>query len=392
MHTEIKWRSLMYIRHLLNANNIFTFSESSPLIGMPEFANQVAIKALSVNTETAQGCGIYFILYKRKLVYLGKFLGTKSDAFSGDIFSARWNRHISTLSLRGKAISIGSSLVARFKSELGSHPLAAELTIANSKTLAHDRGFMVPFNRLKFAALKWSSFSLTPDNWLPDIDFGYIQLDRNHWSGYSTNEIRTIISNAETKLIDIYKPICNGGSPFDERLIFDIPHNDLFDSIESALSDKTISVPKELMSVIEQLPSVSLPDEIESPRYAEQLSESLPSGCPEETISAVNNTFGLDANVQIHSTKTNGGDIRVRVLNISRPRNVFTMYWQVKKEIYHCRILLTPNEVTGPGIVNATDSYANEPLPTTFGFDCSSGEGAIPNLIKLINKAISNAQ
>jgi hypothetical protein len=158
------------------------------------------------------------------------------------------------------------------------------------------------------------------------------------------------------------------------------------------LNDETISAPKESTSVIEQLPIVSLPDEIESPRYAEQLIESLPSGCPEETISAINNTFGLDSNVQIHSTRTNGGDIRVRVLNISRPRNVFTMYWQVKKELFHCRILLNPNEVNGPGIVDAKDSYANEPLPTTFGFDCSSGEGAIPNLIKLINRAISNAQ
>ena len=383
----------MFKRFFLNAKNSFNFAKTETLNGMPDFANLIVSKAKTVSPDIASGCGIYFILHHNKLVYIGKFQGTKSNPFAGDIFSARWNRHVSTLSLRGKSISIGSSLIKRFSDELSHHPLNGQLLATDPAMLAHDRGFMVSYNRLKFAALKWDSFIATDADWLSELDFGYVQLNSAKWEPpHSPEKIRSMISRAEEELIKHYTPICNAGSPFDERLIREIPIDHLFGSIENALmGDLSASQQEDLVSVVSQTQTQPLPEEIQSPAYAEQLLENLPGGCPEDTLIAIYNAFGSNSNVQIHSTKTHGGDIRIRALNIAQPRNIFTMYWQTNHNVFKCRILLALNQVTGDGVVEACDSPADEPLPTSFKFDCGLDNSSINHLVNLISNAIEHA-
>jgi hypothetical protein len=116
--------------------------------------------------------------------------------------------------------------------------------------------------------------------------------------------------------------------------------------------------------------------------------ESLTTGCPKETATAIYEAFA-ELPEAVHHTKTNGGDLRIRALNAPRRRNIFTMYWQPKSQLFSCRINLSPENVGGAGMleVNACPEY--EPLPSSFKFDCSQ-PGAIENLVRLIKRSLQN--
>lgn len=383
----------MFNRHFLNAKNIFEITTVPPLPGMPLLANLRATKKKQIAKNLSQGCGLYFILHKSKLVYIGKFLGTKSDAFCGDIFSARWCRHISTLPARGARISVGVNLVNRLHAEQPLNRLTTTLKSASSSTLASDRGFMVPFNRLKFAALNWSSFRDPSNVWINDFQFGYVQLVQATWSSHTTPQIRTIINKAESKAIDTFKPVCNVESTFHEDLIKEYDIETLFGELEAALSPAKSDSESLLETEVDDdseshrdSSNLQMETDLMSSGYGENFLESIPEDCPQETVDSIYSAFGADPNVQIHHTRTAGGDLRVRALNTQKPRNVFTMYWQTRKDTFFCRIHLPLANVTGPGIVDAKNSSLKEPLRTSFSFDCSQ-PGSIPNLINLIRQA-----
>lgn len=193
--------------YFYKASDIFSIAPIVPKEGMPSIANLRISKKDQVPKLT--GCGLYFILYQNKLVYIGKFLGTKSNAFSGDLFTNRWSRHIATLAIRGKGISIGQSLASRFILENPGHQLSQILSKSNSDLLAKDRGCVVSVNRFKFAALNWESFSNNENRWIHDFKFGYLQLSKDDFAKFSTEEIRNKVNKAESNALNQFKPILN---------------------------------------------------------------------------------------------------------------------------------------------------------------------------------------
>lgn len=379
----------MFIRDLYSASNIFSVTSVGPQENMPEFCDLRVTRKSSGIAKGIAGCGLYFFLHKDKLVYIGKFLGTIHDAFGGDIFSARWNRHISTLSLRGSRISISEANLARAMAEEFPQGLGSALQRINKEKLAKDRGFMVPYKRLKYAALCWDEFSRPAESWLKDIAVGYVQLDpaQNH---LSTLELRRKVSNAENAAIQQVPTILNGGGVFDPDLLNDRASGDVFDRLESVFGTAA-SKAAELEDSIETEPAKeAVQDEgahVDSDYYGEEFLEMLPSECPEDTAAAIYQHFSDLPELQIHHTKTNGGDLRIRALNMPRNRNFFTMYWQSQNELFSCRTLLSKNSVEGLGILEVKSSPKNEPLPTTFKFDCTK-PGGIDNLMRLIQCSI----
>lgn len=381
----------MFKRYLFNADQLFDINVVPSLAGMPSQANLSVSKKTNTPKGLSQGCGIYFILHKSKLIYLGKFLGTKSDAFAGDLFNARWCRHMSTLPMRGSRISVGAKLVRAFAAEQPTHLLTSVLTSVSPVVLGADRGFVVPFNRLKFVALNWASFSKHHDSWIGDFRFGYLQLDPTYWTSHTTAQVRSTVSQVEKEVIEKYKPVCNVESTFAPDLIVECDIESLFEDLEAVFKqgkedDKTESLIEENSTEL-----VKVANELTSDGYGENFMESIPQDCPQETVDAIKSAFGADSSVEIHHTKTKGGDFRIRALNGSPRRNVFTMFWKVTKDVFLCRIYLPLNQVNGPGIINATHSPENEPLMTTFEFDCTQS-GSIANLIELIRQAVHAAE
>lgn len=386
----------MFQRHIYSARDIFTTSAAATPAGLPSFCNLKVSKRPNGNPPAIAGCGLYFFLHKGQLVYIGKFLGSIHDAFGGDIFSARWNRHISTLSLRGSRVSIGENTLEKAVQEGMPQDLENALRRAAKDTLAKDRGFMVPYKRLKYAALHWQDFSQEPEAWLDDIKVGYLQLDPAMGKQHAIAALRKMVSAAEGHAIARIPTVLNGPGDFDLDLLktlseddvftqlgsmFDLPSNEPVDQdeLEPAVSFAAASQDKE------QKPAAAA--EIESDFYGERFLESLPSDCPEQTVQALYDAFGEMSVAEVHHTKTNGGDLRIRATAGRKTRNVFTMYWQPKNQVFLCRILLAPENVIGAGIVSAHASTPPEPLPTTFKFDCLPS-GAIANLIALITQAL----
>jgi len=386
----------MFNRNFFKAESIFEITTVTPLLGMPATANLRITKNPKIEKNLTGGCGLYFILHKQKLVYIGKFLGSKSNAFGGDIFSARWCRHIATLPVRGSRISVGINLVNRIDEEIPFHPLISTLKGADPITLAADRGFMVPFNRLKFAALHWASFNDPCNAWIKDFQFGYLQLSESDWTSHTTPQIRSIVSKAESIAIGKFKPICNVESSFNQDLIKDYAIDELFVELEaafnSAITHSASEIEEDTSDVESGMESIETKKELEfmSYGYGENFLESIPEDCPQETVDAIYTTFGSNPNAQIHHTKTSGGDLRVRAINVPKPRNVFTSYWQVRKDVFFCRIHLPLANVNGPGILDAKESAPKEPLRTTFLFDCTQ-PGSISNLMNLIRFALAAA-
>jgi len=381
----------MFTRHYFSAQDIFLIGQVEPLPAMPAIANLRISK--NYTGPATDGCGLYFIEYQGNLIYIGKFLGTKSDPFGGDIFSARWCRHMSTLPVRGARISIGNSLVQRFQSEESSHPLASILNSSDQTVLAHDRGFMVPFNRLKFAALHWKSFEQQDNSWISDFQFGYLQLSKSHWVGYPIQEIREIVNKVESLAIERFKPICNAEISFSEESIQHYEHESIFTAFEDIfkfVSNQPTATPSVELDIPGEESLTDITTGEESGLWGERFSESLLGDCPQETVNAIYEALESDLAAQVHHTKTNGGDVRVRALDIARQRNIFTMYWQARKEVFFCRIFLKLEEVVGAGILNVTASR-HDPLPTEFKFDCSQ-PGAIANLKGLIHMALATAR
>jgi hypothetical protein len=221
---------------------------------------------------------------------------------------------------------------------------------------------------------------------LPNIDVGYLQLDPAAWSHLSISDLRNKVTKAEERAIEQIPTVLNGPGKFDAALIKKLSKDQVFELLESMFNATGHAEPK---VEIDERQAEDSNAEVESDFYSERFLESLPSECPEETVAAIKESFEDDAAAQVHHTKTNGGDLRVRALNAPRRRNIFTMYWQPKNQLFFCRINLAPGNVGGAGVVEAIASPEYEPLPTTFKFDCSQ-PGAIDNLIRLIKLALAN--
>jgi len=378
-----KETTTMFIRHFVHASDIVHAGRADVLPGMPTFCNLKVSNQGRVDPALRRGCGIYFILHQHNLIYVGKFLGSIQNAFGGDILAARWKRHMSTISLRGSRIAISAASVAHAQQRGLPADLHAQLAEADSATLARDRGFMVPNKRLLYAALHWGSFSQAPENWLQDFHIGYLQLDANHWTQQTTHQLRNLVTNAENCAIGHLRPALNGQGLFNPDLVRALDVDAIFDSLET-LFDRGIDHHQQ------DAETNDLGVAIETDSYGEQFLESLPSGCPEETVQALYETFGDNPDAQVHHTRTNKGDLRIRATRSRRNRNVFTMYWQSSNEVFHCRIYLDLTNVTGAGIIDAAPSPAQEPLPTTFKFDCSQ-PGSIANLVRLVLVALDRA-
>lgn len=350
---------------------------------MPNFACLRVLKNFSGDVKTIKGCGLYFILHHGNLVYIGKFLGTIHDAFGGDIFSARWNRHISTLSLRGANISISQGNLARATAQGFPANLFKILQEVNPIKLATDRGFVVPYKRLKYAALHWTEFSGPPETWLPNIELGYLQLEPAAWPHLSKSDLRKKVTEAEERAIKQIPTVLNGPGEFDEALIKKFTKDQVFDLLESIFNSNAHTKPKHKA----KSQSKDIHPEVESDFYSERFLELLPSGWPDETVTAIKETFEDNDAAQVHHTKTNGGDLRVRALNIRPRKNIFTMYWQSRNQIFSCWINLAPSNVGGAGVLGIKACSKRKHLTTTFNFDCSES-GAIENLIRLIQSTL----
>ena len=417
----------MFHQYVISGDRLFspTYVGHSP--GMPTMADHNFRIQPDLPENLRKGSGLYAIFRRRhdsqwelaqwELAYIGRFIGPDTDVFGGDIISARWARHIATLSLRGVKISISINLRNAFTAAAPTHPIAAAIAVADPEILRKDRGFQVSANRITYGARLWSQvFSQTPSNWLGDIVFGYVQLDQAAWATCPQQSIWVAIDQSEADAIGHWLPPLNGGvaqprlDPLDIQFVL----TDLKKRLEVRLSKQgccagestdgggnalesptapdavTQRIPQRMAANTQDMQNAVGPPDVDADleHAIDAFDERLPDGYPRSLVDGIR-AWALDHDdVEIHHTLTNNGDLRVRIFGGRQNRNVFVLFWQAKNQRFFCRALVAPNTVLGPGIANVAACPTYEPLWVQFTVQCV--EGALQCLLAIIDQSRTN--
>lgn len=167
-----------------------------------------------------EGAGIYAIFFERDLIYIGVFRGTKANPWAGELTRARWQKHIQTLTGRGRDLSLARRSAADLLAQLGddtatgARAICEALRAAEPDVLAKDRGCCTTAARLRFAARHWERFD-TPDRTAAELRhfrFAYVQLAESDLPPGCDNQwVRTLVSKVESEMITRFSPPANTG-------------------------------------------------------------------------------------------------------------------------------------------------------------------------------------
>ena len=97
------------------ASDLLVVRPRGALIGNPAWADLTIDSNRRLGKELARGAGLYAIHFRGALLYVGKFCGKRSNPFDGRVCDIRWSRHIGTLTLRDRRISLSEGRCKQFR-------------------------------------------------------------------------------------------------------------------------------------------------------------------------------------------------------------------------------------------------------------------------------------
>lgn len=272
------------------------------------------------------GAGLYLISYDHLLLYVGKFLGKRDNPFAGDIRSARWSKHLATLTNRGRNLSFSLKAQAQIEGIVPQIDSVSTILAVNRKILAHDRGCQSTYNRLRFALNNWSTFANPlSEKVLNKFKFTFVKVHEDSVGQLGIESIRGLISEAEELVVDKITPPCNaavGDLPLDivaESLVdcvaltqnaLELSFNKL--NMPKVMHNEVIlkSIPEE-ENMLEQHESTEPED-----RSAEEAFNEKMAKAPKvltDLIADVISMFGPQHDVDVHYTFVEKGQMRLRV-------------------------------------------------------------------------------
>ena len=390
-----------------NASEFLSAHVVTPLARGPAFFN-LEFKPKSDGPARIGGCGLYCVSYRGQAIYLGKFLGTESNPFSGDLQRIRWERHIASLTMRGHKVSLGKRVLSKLRKESRGCALASDLCQADLSTMTHYRGYHASYNRVRFAAQYWNALQGDPAEFLHHFDFGYVRFEPHEFEGQSNVSIWDLVSTAEKRTREQLRLCCNGESDFEfsvKQDILSLPIAlDLACAQMEGLQRERLGRPSGPSStrhrssqsgepVGGKLPRSRLPSHLKSDAAMEKIEESLPTGWRTEWLERLRLAIPSDG-LEVHATETGShGDVRVRAVDLKRQRNIFTMAFRPGDRRFSCRILLSEEYMNGCPGVEIRPPSGTDPLPTGFIFDPgASREAAFEGLLRLIAVAHQQAK
>lgn len=145
-----------------NAKDLFVVRRKNALAGNPAWADLTIDSNRTLRKELARGAGLYAIHFRGTLLYVGKFCGKQSDPFDGRVCDIRWARHIGTLTLRDRRISLSEGRCKQLRGSMTS-PLVDIVSAMQASTIYQNRGRATSINRALFAAEHWAEFARIED-------------------------------------------------------------------------------------------------------------------------------------------------------------------------------------------------------------------------------------
>lgn len=192
-------------------SDVIDVHQDQPLPGNPAFANLVFRPRRNLAPSVVAGAGIYAIHFDGNLIYLGKFQGTKENTFGGSVVDARWTKHMGTLTMRGRRVSVPNQTITELSSRHRDHPAVVGIMQADRGFLSTDRGCVSSFNRAMFAMQHWGdAFANFNPKVLDRFQFLYGQIQPH---AVSEDWIRAAVSDAERDLVARLQPRCNANVP-----------------------------------------------------------------------------------------------------------------------------------------------------------------------------------
>lgn len=377
-----------------SAAELFSIEPAHAVPGNPAWAN-LRFRLTLRDKAALTGAGIYAAFFDDQLIYIGKYLGKRQFPFQGNIALARWDKHIGTLTLRGRALSFAEKSCHRILA-LPDHPVVTALKGASAKTLLRDRGMLSTYNRCRFAIQHWNAFQHLNEVTLARFSFVYVRLERQHAeTRWQTTTIRERINDVEDQLVDSLQPRCNAvvqdGSPqpmYKQAEVLAWIEDCFRDVFGDSAMGKTESMPSSVALA-------PLDDDFEDEDMssaAELFHERLEAAQPalKAAVERLEAEFGPSDALELHYTGTNNGDLRIRSFVTRRGQNVFTLAWQPQKQVLRCLAYASVEVCTELGMAHAREvTSADEPLHSLFDFSASNDVDALLAIIHASVKQLS---
>lgn len=377
---------------------VIEFSESKPIPGNPSWMNLRFKRRAGLDNSQFTGLGIYAGFFDNQLIYIGKFLGQKSNPFAGNVIDARWTKHVGSLTLRGRNLSYSTRALDEIY-QLSLPEALLDFLRTNRTLLSRDRGMNSTLNRFQFGAENWDIFKMLEMSTLQRFHFIYVRLTKGeHLDGMCHDTLRKVVSNVEDHQVANLRPRCNAviKASMEDNQKTKLTPADVAKSIEDALIERmalfsSAEVPEEIRG------QVTLPQDeptiIAGPEPEVASSEALFMARIENDPNALNLIEGLRdhfdqvENIEIHFKKFDTPDLRVRAYDVNgKGRNVFSIQWQPRNKCFLCRSLSEPLHHDHAEFINVRETYRKEPLKTQFHLQVQEAQSA--NLISVVERAI----
>jgi hypothetical protein len=198
------------VKHF-DCSHLFTVDTSSsrhPQIGFLNFN----IKAKQNINEELIGPGIYGLFYKKQLIYTGLFKnGNKGTPYGGNIADMRWKKHLATVTMRGKDVSVAISTLRYIYNTERNDSLVKICDPNAQELMIKGRGCVAGLRRVLFALENWNDFKImTPETLLDPFSFTYIRLAP---ALKDFEEVRNRIVKTEKVVIKEFMSVCNKETP-----------------------------------------------------------------------------------------------------------------------------------------------------------------------------------
>ena len=201
------------VTEIVKAKDVIKYELSDGIDGYFNYQTYQLRSNKNVNFDVS-GAGLYGILYKDRLIYVGKFQGTKYDYNAGNIIEARWVKHISSMTFLGHNLSLSKKSLKKiieFISNYSDNLVGQQSILFNSilrtdhDLITTDRGCLSTFERFNLGMEIWSNFNINLQDILSNFTFIYTKF----YEGIEINKARHICSEAETEIVNLLQPRCN---------------------------------------------------------------------------------------------------------------------------------------------------------------------------------------
>jgi len=338
-----------------NAKELFTFSEVKPVPGLPPFFNLHFRQAIK-EKEPFLGPGLYIISFDGEPIYLGKYLGRKQKPFSGNILDLRWSKHIATLTLRGKRLSLSRRALTTAVDANPGSAIVKALRNAESDVVHTDRGCVTTAPRVLFAHKRWGEFAALDEDVLGRFEFSYVRVEQPD-EKVESSFIRQHVSSVESRLIEQFALPCNvvsnqntnasSAQPIDHQRIVDTCATELAITTEEAVSESVADVTDNDGGLVNA--------------FDTQLAEA--DEWAQGFVRELTAHFEERENVEVHYTGTGSGDLRLRVFwdkAIAAPghQNFATIEWQPRNKAFRVNTEASANDMRALGM-----RLIDDPMP-----------------------------